>query len=218
MWGDVEKLYWERSVQNDAIKGIVVIFGWVSLQEMHLKNYVDLYSSFGWNSLICYPNFLNAFFPEKATSLAFLVLNELIKELRIRPYPIVFASFSGGPKACLYKVIQLIDGTSAAPFNPDDKQLVQKCICGNIYDSSPTDCRSNLCSLFTHHPWSLKIPYSTKLLSSVAKGVASGLDALFLARFVLQDNEYWHTLCSSINSELRICFYSQKVMILLPVK
>lgn len=30
-----------------------------------------------------------------------------LQELKIRPCPIIFASFSGGPKACMYKVIQV---------------------------------------------------------------------------------------------------------------
>lgn len=30
-----------------------------------------------------------------------------MQELKIRPCPIIFASFSGGPKACMYKVIQV---------------------------------------------------------------------------------------------------------------
>ena len=33
------------------------------------------------------------------------------QELRIRPCPIVFAAFSGGPKACMYKVFQVNPGT-----------------------------------------------------------------------------------------------------------
>ncbi|KAK7294077.1 hypothetical protein RJT34_16960 [Clitoria ternatea] len=54
------------------------------------------------------------FFPEKATSLVIDILNKLFKMLRIRPCPIVFASFSGGSKACMQKVLQIIGGTSEA--------------------------------------------------------------------------------------------------------
>lgn len=32
-----------------------------------------------------------------------------MKELKVRPCPVVFASFSGGPKACMYKVLQVND-------------------------------------------------------------------------------------------------------------
>lgn len=31
----------------------------------------------------------------------------LIQELKLRPCPVVLASFSGGPKACMYKVLQV---------------------------------------------------------------------------------------------------------------
>ncbi|PON79310.1 Alpha/Beta hydrolase fold containing protein [Trema orientale] len=51
-------------------------------------------------------NFLNMFFPEKATALAIDILNELVAELKIKPCPVVFAYFSGGPKACMFKVLQ----------------------------------------------------------------------------------------------------------------
>ncbi|XLR47409.1 hypothetical protein S83_032069, partial [Arachis hypogaea] len=50
------------------------------------------------------------FHDENVMSLAFSVLKELIEELRIRPCPVVFATFSAGSKACLNKVFQLIEG------------------------------------------------------------------------------------------------------------
>jgi hypothetical protein len=31
-----------------------------------------------------------------------------MQDLRVRPCPIVFVAFSGGPKACMYKVFQVI--------------------------------------------------------------------------------------------------------------
>lgn len=36
------------------------------------------------------------------------------QELRNRPCPIVFAAFSGGPKACMYKVFQVKLGSMQA--------------------------------------------------------------------------------------------------------
>lgn len=39
--------------------GLIVIFAWMSSQEKHVKNYVDLYSSLGWDSLVCHSQFLN---------------------------------------------------------------------------------------------------------------------------------------------------------------
>lgn len=198
MWRDGGKLYWARKEEAVKVEGVVVIFAWASIQETHLKEFVDLYSSLGWNSLVCHAGFLNAFFPEKATSLAFVALKELVEELRIRPCPIVFAAFSGGPKACMYKVFQIIEGSCEAHLHVDDSRLVRNCISGYIYDSSPVDFTSDFGARFGLPPAILKMPGSTKLASWVAKGVASGLDALYLTRFEFQRTEYWRTLYSSV--------------------
>lgn len=37
----------------------------------------------------------------------FFFLMLCVQEIRIKPRPIVFAAFSGGPKACLYKALQV---------------------------------------------------------------------------------------------------------------
>ncbi|XP_010916639.1 uncharacterized protein [Elaeis guineensis] len=107
MWGEGGRFYWGR---KDGREGIVVVFAWLSSQERHLKPFIELYSSFGWSSLICHADFLTLFFPEKATLLADGVLKELVKEVKIRPLPITLVAFSGGAKGCMYKVLQLIDG------------------------------------------------------------------------------------------------------------
>ncbi|KAI3695572.1 hypothetical protein L1987_78570 [Smallanthus sonchifolius] len=131
--------YWFRNDESSSeLQGIVVIFGWGSIQ---LKNYINLYSSRGWNSLVVVSNFFNPFFPERATSLAFSVLNELLEELRARPCPLVLASFSGGSQACMYKVFQIIEGTCEAHLNLDDNRLIMMaCISGQMYDWS---CQCN---------------------------------------------------------------------------
>lgn len=41
-----------------------------------------------------------------------------MQELKIRPCPVVFSSFSGGPKACMYKVLQMIVGSCEVEVNP----------------------------------------------------------------------------------------------------
>ncbi|CAK9181253.1 unnamed protein product [Ilex paraguariensis] len=194
------RFYWVRKDESSSkVKGIVVIFAWVSVQESHLKNYVNLYSSLGWNSLVCLSDFLNPFFPERATSLAFSLLNELVEELRSRPCPLVLAAYSGGSKACLYKVFQIIEGACEAQLNLDDRRLVTNCISGQIYDSSPVDFTGDSGARFSLHPTILRMPGSAKLVSSVAKVVASGLDALFLTRFGSQHSEYWQALYSSVS-------------------
>ncbi|PSS31414.1 Protein translocase subunit SecA like [Actinidia chinensis var. chinensis] len=198
MWGLGGRYYWGRR-EGGKVEGIVVVFAWMSSQERHLKNYVDLYSSLGWNSLVCHSQFLNLFFPDKATSLAFEILKELVEELKIRPCPVVFASFSGGPKACMYKVLQIIEGKCEAQFNPDEYQLVRDCVSGHIYDSGPVDFTSDLGTRFVLHPTVLKMSHPPRPVTWVANGIASSLDTLFLSRFESQRAEYWQTLYSSVS-------------------
>lgn len=59
MWGFGGRYYWGRKNRSDEIEGIVVVFAWMSSQERHLKSYVELYSSMGWNTLVCHAQFLN---------------------------------------------------------------------------------------------------------------------------------------------------------------
>ncbi|PIA56415.1 hypothetical protein AQUCO_00700620v1 [Aquilegia coerulea] len=198
MWGDGGKFYWGIKEDKKA-EGIVVIFAWMSSQEKHLRNYVDLYASLGWNSLVCHSEFLNLFSPDRATSLAIDVVNELIKELRTRPSPVVFAAFSGGPKSCMYKVFQIIDGTCETQLNLDECQLVRDCICGQVYDSSPVDFTSDLGTRFVLHPSVLQMSNPPRFVSWIANGIASGLDSIFLGRFESQRAEYWQTLYSTAN-------------------
>ncbi|XP_035541589.1 uncharacterized protein LOC108992356 isoform X2 [Juglans regia] len=140
----------------------------------------------------------NRFFPEKATTLAVHVLNELAQELKISPCPVVLASFSGGPKTCMYKVLQIIDGKCEGQENLDDFRLVRYCISGHIYDSSPVDFTSDLGTRFVLHPTVLKMSHPPRLASWIAHSISSGLDTLFLSRFESQRAEYWQTLYSSI--------------------
>ncbi|KAF2295364.1 hypothetical protein P3X46_013899 [Hevea brasiliensis] len=190
-------VYWGR--KGGEFKGIVVLFAWISIPRNHLKSYVDLYSSLGWNSLVSHADFLSAFYPEKALSLAYILLNELFEELRIRPCPIVFVAFSGGPKACMYKVFQIIQGTCGGHINLDENRLLRNCVSGHIYDSSPLDFTSDLGAQFALPPAIQKMPGPSKLVSWFAKGVTSALDGLYLTRFDSQRAEYWQTLYSSVD-------------------
>lgn len=198
MWVDGGRLYWGGE-EIRKFEGVAVIFAWISIQEKHLRNYADMFASLGWKSLICQADFLSLFSTEKATSLAFAVLNELLEELKIRPCPVVFASFSGGSKSCTYKVFKIIEGTCEAQLNLDDNRLVRTCISGHIYDSGPVDFTSDVAAHFALHPTICKIPGSSKLLSWVAGTVASGLDALFLTQFDSQRIDYWQALYSSVS-------------------
>ncbi|XP_062183229.1 uncharacterized protein LOC133887313 [Phragmites australis] len=179
--------------------GVVVMFAWLSSQERHVRPYVELYAALGWACLVCHSDFLTLFFPEKAAMLADRVLRELVKELKVRPVPVVFASFSGGPKGCTYKVLQLIERRCEGKLSLDEYQLVQDCLCGQMYDSSPVDFVSDLGTRFLLHPSVLKMSEPPRVLSWMAKGIASGLDTLFISKFEEQRNEYWDTLYSSVH-------------------
>ncbi|XP_074264123.1 uncharacterized protein LOC141586715 [Silene latifolia] len=196
MWGFGGRYYWGRKEKNK--EGIVVVFAWMSSEDKHLKHYVDLYALFGWNSLVCHSQFLNSFFPDKATLLAVEVLDELCEELKASPCPVVFAPFSGGPKACLYKVLQVIDGRHEEPEHMNKYQIVRDCVAGHIYDSSPVDFTSDLGTRFIVHPSVLGLSNPPRAVSWIANGIASGLDGLFLSRFESQRAEYWQTLYSSV--------------------
>uniref|UniRef100_A0A7N0TEJ1 Uncharacterized protein n=1 Tax=Kalanchoe fedtschenkoi TaxID=63787 RepID=A0A7N0TEJ1_KALFE len=198
MLGDGGKLYWVWNRARKKADGIAVLFAWVSVHGQHLKSYVDLYGELGWDSLVCSADFFNAFDPEKAASLAFCVLLELVQELRRKAHPVVFVAFSGGSKACLYKVFQIVQGVCDVQLNQEDNQLLRSCLSGIVFDSSPLDFTSDFAARFVMHPSILKLPGASKLVSWVAKGVSSGLDALFLTGFESQRAEYWHALHSSV--------------------
>ncbi|KAK8706621.1 hypothetical protein V6N13_050177 [Hibiscus sabdariffa] len=193
-------VYWGRkeAAESKGVKGIVVVFAWVSMPEKHLKNYLDFYASLGWNSLVARADFLNVYYPERAMSLAFILLNELLEALKIRTCPVVFVAFSGSPKACMYKVFQIIQETSEGQINPE-RQLIRNCVCGQIYDSGPVDFANDLNAQFALHPSIRKIPGPSKLVSWIAKGVAASLDGLYLTGFESQRAEYWQTLYSSVD-------------------
>ncbi|CAN1273967.1 hypothetical protein LINPERPRIM_LOCUS15242 [Linum perenne] len=199
MWGGFGgRYYWGR---RGGVKreGIVVVFAWMSSQPKHVKTYVDLYSSLGWDSLVCHSQFLNMFFPDKAERLAFELLNELIEELKTGPCPLVFAPFSGGPNACMYKVLQVSQSDNYFGIRMDDCRLVKDCLSGHIYDSCPVDFTSDLGRRFVVHPSVLKTQHPPRIISWIANGISNGLDALFLSRFEAQRAEYWQTLYSSAN-------------------
>ncbi|XP_030525000.1 uncharacterized protein LOC115737147 isoform X2 [Rhodamnia argentea] len=194
--GGSGSVYW--GAKGGDFRGIVVVFAWVSIQERHLRSYVELYSSLGWNSLVCHAGFLNAFASEKAMSMAFFVLNELLKELEIKPCPVVLAAFSAGSKACMSKVFQIIEKPCESQLNWDKYGLVRNCVSGHVFDSGPVDFTSDFGSRFTLPSTILKRPVPAKVVSWIVKGVSSGLDALYLTRFEAQRAEYWQNLHSSV--------------------
>ncbi|XP_009119400.1 uncharacterized protein LOC103844351 [Brassica rapa] len=191
------RVYWEMD-DGGCNGGVVVMFAWSSISENHLASFVHLYSSLGWNSLVCRADFLTAFYPEMALSLAFHLLSDLVEELRTRPCPVIFLALSGAPKACMYKVLQVIMGDCEAQIHPDDSQLVRNCLSGHVYDSGPLDFTSDLNAKFALHPTIRQMSVPSRLVSWVAKGVSSGLEGLYLTRFESQRSEYWQALYSSV--------------------
>ncbi|KAL8540344.1 hypothetical protein ACS0TY_001812 [Phlomoides rotata] len=193
------RYYWVRNHGEEfKERGIIVVFSWISITEAQLDDRISFFSSLGWNSLVCRSNHLNPFFPERATSLAFAVLDELLKELKGGLCPVVLATFAGGSKACMYKILQIIEGCSEVELNMEDSRLIRSCISGQIYDSDPIEFTTDLGARFALHPSILKMPGTSKLISLFAKGFTSSLDALFLTRFGSQRSEYWQTLYSSV--------------------
>lgn len=79
----------------------------------------------------------------------------------------------------------------------DDSRLLMTCISGQMFDSGPVNVTGDLGARFALHS---SILGSSKLVSLFAKGVTSGLDALFLTRFGSHRSEYWQTLYSSVVS------------------
>ena len=88
----------------------------------------------------------------------------------------------------------------------DEYQLVKDCLCGQIYDSSPVDFTSDLGTRFLLHPSVLKRPHPPRVVSWMAKALASGLDTLFISRFEAERADYWQTLYSSV---VRLHFFFQ---------
>lgn len=82
----------------------------------------------------------------------------------------------------------------------DDCRLVRDCISGYIYDSCPVDFTSDLGTRFILHPTVLKMSQPPRIVSWIAHGIASSLDALFLSKFEQQRADYWQTLYSSVVS------------------
>lgn len=50
--------YWVRN-GNSKANGIVAVLAWGSITEAQLKDYAHLYSSLGWDVLVCLADFLN---------------------------------------------------------------------------------------------------------------------------------------------------------------
>ncbi|RRT71555.1 hypothetical protein B296_00034551, partial [Ensete ventricosum] len=93
---------------------------------------------------------------------------------------------------------QLIDQQCKGQLDLHDYQLVKDSLCGQIYDSTPVDFTSDLGTRFVLHPSVLKRPHPPRVVSWMAKALATGLDTLFISRFEAERADYWQTLYSSV--------------------
>lgn len=210
MWpGCGGRFYWAPAPPSEA-RGVVVVFAWVWSDDAQLRPFVELYASLGWRCLVCHPDLVALYLSEKAATLASGVICELAKELKVKPLPTVFASFSGGSKGCMYKVIQLLDGKCEGNATTDDYRLVRNCISGQIFDSGPVDFVSDVGTQFLQNPLIGTSSQSSMICSWMAKALASGMDTLFPSRIEAQRAEYWHTLYSSAGLGSVLIFCSEE--------
>ncbi|CAL9180538.1 unnamed protein product [Musa hybrid cultivar] len=211
MWAEGGRFYWGRTEGEGRreAKGIVVMFAWLSSLESHLKPYVDLYWSLGWRPLVCHVDFLTLIFPNKATSLACGVLDELVKVIKIKQLPVVLMSFSLGLRGCMYKVLQILNGKMQDELGLDEYQLIRECICGKIYDSAPVDFTGKMATRFLHHHTAQRLFSPTKITSWMRKVLTSGLDVVLPSRSEAQHAEYWQSLAWVL-----FLYFHQKMMTL----
>ncbi|XP_042439200.1 uncharacterized protein LOC122024611 [Zingiber officinale] len=211
MWGEGGRFYWGRSEGEGRreAKGIAVLFSWLSSQESDLKPFLDLYWSLGWSPLVCHVDFLTLYYPDKVTSLAHGVLDELVKVIKIKQLPIVFVCFSLGSKGCMDRILQVLDGKWQGGHIPDEYRLIRDCVCGQIHDSGPVDFTNESVARFIHHPSAQRLFRLTRITSWAARAMTSGLGNIFASRLEAQRVEYWKTLYSSASMGAFLIFCSE---------
>ncbi|KAL0897215.1 hypothetical protein Bca101_081176 [Brassica carinata] len=130
MWGYGGKYYWRKRNNQEGGGGrsVVVVFAWMSSEERNLKNHVDLHDSLLWDSLVG------------------------DEELKAKPVPLVFASFSGGHNACIYKVLQILERICETGLSQDDCSLDYVFL--NRFESQRAEFWQTLYSTIT-----MRVPY-----------------------------------------------------------
>ncbi|GMH37759.1 hypothetical protein BSKO_05632 [Bryopsis sp. KO-2023] len=176
---------------------IVVIFGWFASRKDLLKRYVDLFDSLGCDVFAFSPHSLSLWFPRMALRNALKVLEELSREINSGGHrrPILFANFSGSPKTVYYKLIQILSCQRSLRDFGEKYHVLRGCLCGEIYDSSPTDFTSE------QGVRALAVASRGKLYHPVVEGIlnvsACSLDFFFVDVFEADRKTYWSTLGSS---------------------
>ncbi|KAL3679959.1 hypothetical protein R1sor_022915 [Riccia sorocarpa] len=192
-----EPVYWRLRDSSES-DGIVVVTAWMFSKAQHLKRYAEFYASCKWDSLISHPKPLNLWFPGRAKNLALRILDELSQELEKRPRPVVFATFSGGYIACLWKIYQVFQGTcDGVDCTLAKYKLVKDCFAGQIHDSSPVDFVSDIGARVFTSPSVVGGQKKIQILQTSGRAAGKVLDFFFLKRFQAQDLALWTTLHKS---------------------
>ncbi|KAL3679958.1 hypothetical protein R1sor_022914 [Riccia sorocarpa] len=192
-----EPVYWRLRASSES-DGIVVVIGWIFSKPQHLKHYAEFYASCNWDSLISHPKLLNLWFPGRAKNLALRILDKLSQELEKRPRPVVFATFSGGHIACLWKIYQVLQGTcDGVDCTLAKYKLVKDCFAGQIHDSSPVDFESDIAARVFTHPSVIGVEEKIQILETSGRVAGKVLDFFFLKRFQAQDLAMWTALHKS---------------------
>jgi len=119
-----------------------------------------------------------------------------------RPRPIVFATFSGGAKACLYKIFQILQGVEEGGAHSTEKYAnVRACVAGQIHDSSPIDFVSGLGAYFVSTVVlnSKRSAVSNAIFPVMTQATAKLINSFFFREFNAQRDDYWRTLYQSAN-------------------
>ena len=87
---------------------LVVLVAWMHAQPRHVAAYAALYRRLGAEVAAVLPPVLHMWLEGRSLALATRLADELQDELQARgARPVLLASFSGGPKACTSRLLQV---------------------------------------------------------------------------------------------------------------
>ena len=184
---------------------LVALVAWMQAQPRHVAAYAALYRRLGAEVCAVLPPALHMWLEGRSLALATRLADALSAELAARgARPVLLASFSGGPKACTSRLLQVrTRGGSGAGNQIDDSltrdspppqlvsghasaggaaaaakyALLARCLCGEAYDSGPVDFLSERGVRF------LAPPGSARWRAATASAAAVLLDAALTSRF-----------------------------------
>lgn len=161
-------------------RALIVLVSYIGAQERHIEKYATLLNGLRCDVLAVFPPPLLLWLPHSAARLAAQLLARIAdwraQHLRL---PFLLFSFSGGPKAVTYKLLQLLEASD-----------LRFALAGEAYDSGPADFRSAA---------------GLRLLAPSGSGAARRaaarasrylLDAALGAYFERERETYWATLAS----------------------